>query len=144
MEYPKVTACRQHFSIYINDLALELTSNFKDPNGVKIGETELPCLIYADDILLMSTDRNSLIKHIQMVHDFCKRNGLTINVDKTKIMVQNIKCENEYFELDLNNELQRIEIVREYKYLGFWIANNTKKTSSFLRQKWQEIIISNC
>jgi len=120
------------FSIFINDLSKEIDANLGNLNAVNIGETQIPCLIYADDILLMSNDINSLMNQIQIVNEYCKRNSLDMNFDKTKLIFQNIRYENDHIELNLNNELKRIDIVREYKYLGFWIGNNTKKHLSSL------------
>ena len=116
------------FSIFMNSLAKEIYANIEVTNAATIGSI-------ADDILLMSNDKVGLLKQIEIVNNFCNVNGLKINYDKTKIMIHNVASENDYLDINLNNYTKQIEIVKEYKYLGFWISNNTKKHLLSLTKK---------
>ena len=129
------------FSIFMNDLAKEIYSNTELLNAAVIGNFYVPSLIYADDILLMSNDEDGLMKQIKIVHKFCSDNGLEINYDKTKVMIQNVKYDDDYIRINYDNEIKHIEIVKEYKYLGFWISHNTKKHLISLANKGKKLPI---
>ena len=53
-------------------------------NGV---EWKLPCLLYADDLVLCGESEESLSKLVEGFGKICKRRGLKVNVDKSKVMV---------------------------------------------------------
>ena len=44
-------------------------------------------LLYADDLLVLSSSSSGLHKNINQVENYCKIWGLTINSDNSKIMV---------------------------------------------------------
>ena len=126
------------FSIFMNDLAKEIYSNIEQTNAAIIGDLHVPCLIYADDILLMSNDKDGLMKQINLVQKFCNLNGLEINYDKTKVMIQNARHDYDYINIDFDDDVKQIEVVKEYKYLGFWISHNTKKHLISLAKKGKQ------
>jgi len=116
------------FCLYINDFLIELHKNINNIDPIKIVDIKLASLVYADDIVLFSESQQGLIKQIKHMKTFCNENGLTINYNKTKIMIHNEK-EN-FKELMLKNDddtTTSIEIVEEYKYLGIWIAKTDRK-----------------
>ena len=49
--------------------------------------SEISDLFYADDSLLLSTTADGLQHSINKAPDFCNQYGLSINLDKTKIMI---------------------------------------------------------
>lgn len=77
-----------------------------DVNGEKLSE-----LRFADDGLLIAQNKDELIEILEKVFRASKTAGLTVNLDKTKIMT-NIQVAE--FEIDRS----KLEIVDEYKYLG--------------------------
>ena len=85
------------FNIFISDLPEIL--NKMENNPAKIGpDEELSCILWADDLVMISESKEGLTKMLQNLSDFSKRNGLKINQDKTKCMVFNktgrhIRCE---------------------------------------------------
>ena len=93
-----------------------------------IGSDEkLSCLLWADDLVLISQSKEGLTKMLHDLSSFSTKNGLKINADKTKCMVLNktgrhircnIKC----------NEMM-ITSVRQYKYLGFLITPSGEVTT---------------
>ena len=123
------------FSLFMNSLINEIHSKINEINAANIGHIKIPCLIYADDIVLMSNDKTGLIDQIKIAHFFCRKNGLKINYEKTKVMIQNDKYDHDYLDIDFNVEKRRIEIVKEYKYLGLWLSHNTKKHLEYLCKK---------
>ena len=50
-------------------------------------DSRISHLLYADDLVLMSTSEIGLQSNIDRVNTFCKLWGLSINVSKSKIMV---------------------------------------------------------
>ena len=107
------------FNIFISDLPEIL--NKDENNPAKIGRDEtLSCILWADDLVMISESKKGLTKMLQNLSDFSTKNGLTINQDKTKCMVFNktgrhIRC-------DIKTNGMLITSVREYKYLGFLIT----------------------
>ena len=74
------------FIIFINELERMLKlSEFK---GIHVCEaTEVLLLMYADDIVLVGETVIQLQRKINILEQFCKKYGMKINLDKTKVMV---------------------------------------------------------
>ena len=74
------------FSIFINDLAVEL----KSANlGVKIdheNEFLVSLLLYADDIVLLTENEVDMQTLISLVETWCRKWQLELNLTKTNIM----------------------------------------------------------
>ena len=49
--------------------------------------SSVPLLLYADDIVLLSTTKSGLIQLLSAIVDFCSKSDLTINTDKSKILI---------------------------------------------------------
>jgi hypothetical protein len=83
---------------------------------VNLGNREISCLLYADDVVLLSETEHGLQNSINLLHAHCDSIGLIINTSKSKIIVfsKSGRCTNHSF--DLEGEI--LESVREYKYLG--------------------------
>ena len=47
----------------------------------------IECVMYADDLVLLSTSESGLQKSLNGLNKFCKDWKLSVNIDKTKIMV---------------------------------------------------------
>lgn len=118
------------FAMYINDLEDEFYLNGIE--GIDIGMIRILLLMYADDIAILATSAENLQKGLDTLYNYCQRWKLTVNTNKTKIMIfrkggrlpTNLKF---YYN---NSE---IEIVTKFSYLGivftpggsFSEANNT-------------------
>ena len=74
------------FKIFINSLPdyLEKTN---DP--ISIEEKSIHCLMYADDIVLLSKSSQGLQEKLNKLKDFCNDWCLNINIKKTKVLVFN-------------------------------------------------------
>ena len=107
------------FIIFLSDLQMILDQS-KD--NVKLDkDMEISCIMWADDILILSESEEGLQQKLNSLHDYSKANKLTVNTMKTKCMVFNktgrlLKKHTFYY----NNLL--LENVREYKYLGFLVT----------------------
>jgi hypothetical protein len=75
------------FSLLINDLALEILA--KARHGVSLGaaEIDLFLLMFADDLTLLATTIVGLQNQLNALSTAAVRLGLTINLDKSKIIV---------------------------------------------------------
>ena len=101
------------FKIFINDLPSYLNDT---PDLVFVNDLPLNCLMYADDIVLLSTTPAGLQDKLNKLHKFCEDWCLEVNVSKTKVLVFNKPgrlLENMFY---FNEEC--LENVRHYRYLG--------------------------
>ena len=101
------------FNLFINDLPNLLTAS--NSGYVTLDERRITCLMYADDIVLLSETASGLNKSISVLENFCNTWHLKINIKKTKVMVCNKRNTNNY-----NFKLygQTLEIVKLFVYLG--------------------------
>ena len=100
------------FTIYANSLSENVKSLQK---GIKIGNV-LISLYYADDIILISENKQDLHHLIDEVYNWCKKWRMIVNTDKTQIVHLRLKEEqktNFRFHLGGNELL----VVKNYKYL---------------------------
>ena len=123
------------FCIYMNDFLMELDRNINKIDPINISNLNLAALIYADDILLMSETQTGIITQIKLLHKYCESNSLKINYNKTKIMIFNETEKYEKLHLNDEDDILPIEVVNEYKYLGYWITKNDRKHIEELTKK---------
>jgi hypothetical protein len=72
-------------------------------------------LLYADDIVLIASSPRDLENQLRILKDYCSNMGMTVNTDKTKVMIiKSNKITYDTFVYDNNN----LEEVTSYKYLG--------------------------
>ena len=71
--------------MYLNDLENELIQ--KGVEGFDIGMLKLYLLLYADDIVIFSNTSEGLQNGLDNLSEYCSKWKLTVNIDKTKIMV---------------------------------------------------------
>ena len=71
------------FAFFINDLAEGLKNLHK---GVKLDNLEISCLLYADDIMLMSESEDDMQAMLDYVHDWCRKWRLRINYAKSNVI----------------------------------------------------------
>ena len=80
-----------------------------------IGEL-VPLLLYADDLVLMSTSKEGLQRQIDALADFCAGRQLEVNLSKTKVVVFETRCSDCTPFVFQGRVVDRVE---EYRYLGF-------------------------
>ncbi len=81
------------------------------------------CLLYADDIALVSSTEEGLQHCIDRLHSYCKTWNLTINIKKTKVLIFN-KCGRIMKNNVFNIENEKLQVVKEMKYLGIVFNSN--------------------
>ena len=106
------------FSLYINAVADHVRRNGKHGVQMVPGMTELYLLLFADDVVLVSTTPVGLQNQLDSLQHMSKLLNLTINTGKTKVMVfrrgGHLSAGESWF-LDGS----RLETVNHYRYLGF-------------------------
>ena len=55
----------------------------------KINDIKIPCLFWADDLVLISTTKDGLQNQVNVVNDYCSDQKLTLNAEKTKTAIFN-------------------------------------------------------
>jgi hypothetical protein len=106
------------FAIFINEIAEAVDNG--GMHGIQLlpGLVELFILLFADDIVLLSDTARGLQNQINILDQACKNLYLTVNLDKTKVMVfrkGGFLGRNERWTLGG----RPLEVVNEYNYLGF-------------------------
>ena len=73
--------------------------------GLLLHDTEVKFLLYADDLVLLSSTEKGLQQNLALVEDFCQNWTLTVNLKKTKIMIfqKKSRCQENKFEFVLGN-----------------------------------------
>ena len=103
------------FSLFINDLESYL--NNSNYSGIRISGTNITCLLYADDLVVFSTNPICLQRLLDALSDYCNENDLTVNLDKSKTMVfrrGGYLAKTDWWCL----QKRRLENVNRYNYLG--------------------------
>ena len=102
--------------------------NTESTTGLQTHPDELlPNLDFADDIVLLDQGKMEASEHFQSIESSAKKVGLSINYDKTKIMIETI--ENPETEVIKGKTVIRIaknaylEVLDDFKYLDAYIVN---------------------
>ena len=111
------------FNFFIMDLLPELYKSGQAPhlNGVKI-----PALLYADDAILLSESKAGLQGGLICLWNYCNANGLTVNTDKTKVMVLWSNAPKDISKLNILYGDSILDQVERFVYLGVEIRSNGK------------------
>ena len=119
------------FNLFIDKICKIFNS---DCDPIQIKNTKLNCLLWADDLLLISETAKGLQNCINQMNEFYTHLGLKINIKKTKVMIFNQKGTllDDKYKFYLSNKL--IEIVDQYQYLGLKV-----RPSSSLQLAVQEL-----
>jgi len=122
------------FSLLINDLANEIMGKAK--HGIPLGPTEIELfiLLFADDLTLLDSTVIGLQNQLNALSVAAKRLVLTVNWDKSKVMVFRkggyLAAKERLFWDD-----QKLEVVNTYKYLAFFFL----LLDTVLQQQWKTL-----
>ncbi|KAJ9526216.1 hypothetical protein QJQ45_009687 [Haematococcus lacustris] len=101
------------FALYVHDISKE----FLGPvDAVRVQGTPVTHFMYADDLTLVSTSPHGLQGLICQLQGFADRKHLTVNVDKSKVMVFKGNSQTAAPSIVYKHEI--LPVVREFKYLG--------------------------
>lgn len=103
------------FNVFVNDIPEHLSGADSPTLGTTI-QTQLPCLLYADDLVILSTSKTGLQTKLNSFNKYCSEWGLTVNKSKTKIMIFSKHKPKVPVLFYFNDNL--LETTNTYKYLG--------------------------
>ena len=106
------------FNYFINDIP-DIFDSCCEP--VLLGSERLSCLMYADDLVILSESESGLQNCLNKLHDYTRKWQLDINLKKTKII--SFQCGGRASETKFFLNSQIVERVKSYKYLGTFITN---------------------
>ena len=100
------------FNICINDKIIP--NKLMGCAPAKLNEIPIQCLLYADDLIILSENIEGMQKALDNLLHYCDKWKLNINTDKTKIICMNRAKKDKLAQYNNTN----IEVVSEYCYLG--------------------------
>jgi hypothetical protein len=120
------------FKIYTHDLPDKIGMDCNPPT---MGKIKIPCLLYADDLILLSESAEGLQKSMNRLQEYCDEWGLQVNLSKTKVLIFNTQGKKQNVPFHYDNHI--IENVKDYKYLGvnFNISGSFQKAQEELYHK---------
>ena len=108
------------FMFFINDI-VDCVNNAEMLDTVDIEELTLFILLYADDAVIFAKSAESLQSMLNDIQEYCNTWHLTINTNKTKIMVFE-RGRHTHPKISLNGT--ELEVVSSFKYLGVELFKN--------------------
>ena len=104
------------FNIFIADIVERFTTENCRP--LKLDESRnLGCLLWADDIILLSHSEEGLRNMLSALSTYVDDNGMSINTKKTQCMIFNKT--GKFIRRSYPMKNGNIETTKSYKYLGF-------------------------
>ena len=101
--------------MFLNDIEEQFINSGIE--GIDVDMFKLFLLLYADDIVILANNSEDLQNGLDLLHDYCSKWKLTVNINKTKVMI--------FREggllpriLAFNYNGVPLEIVSQFKYLG--------------------------
>ena len=112
------------FNTFLSDIAEHLDLDC----GVDIYGMNVAYLLYADDLVLMSSSPDKLQSQLNKLFQYCRKWHLIVNMTKSNIMIFNDKRKKNTYNFKYGDAT--VEKVESYKYLGF-ILNTSHKDIFF-------------
>ena len=109
------------FAVYVDDLSAKYLDN---EVGCSIGDKRINHILYADDLILVSPSVKALQKQIDICITYFDKHHLSVNEEKTKVMVVKPKRYISYGDPELHINETTLEVVNSMKYLGMTINND--------------------
>jgi hypothetical protein len=109
------------FNVFINDITKNFENNKSTP--LKLIDSNIGCLLFADDLLILSETKERLQHSIDNLYNYCDNWRLAIDVNKTKSMIfkQNYTKTEPSFVYYRNNQIWNVS---EYIFLGISLKSN--------------------
>ena len=120
------------FNLFINDIP-EIFDEQCHP--VKIGNMHLQCLMYADDLVILSESKEGLQRSMSKIEQYTNNWDMKLNEKKTKVVT--FQKQGPMPKIDIIFNGQVLEHVKQYKYLGSIISRNGgfKLNTKYLKAK---------
>ena len=116
------------FNLFINDVIPQFLES--DSYPATLIHKDVGCLLYADDLMILSTSPTGLQNSLDKLSTYCKQWKLAVNLSKSKTMCFTKHGQNTKHQFMFGEE--SLEHVKSYSYLGIELS----QTGSFkLAQK---------
>jgi hypothetical protein len=102
------------FNLFLYDLPNIFTNNC-DP--VDLYDTSINCLLFADDMVLLSKSADGLQTCLNKLREYCSKWKLQVNLSKTKVIIFN-KGGHKITKYTFLYNGMPLEVVQNYTYLG--------------------------
>ena len=73
------------FSFFVEDLELFLQDD--QNSGLSLDDVTFILMLFADDMVVLGKNEDDLQRSLNLLEKYCDKWGLTVNTEKTKIMV---------------------------------------------------------
>ncbi len=105
--------------------------------GLTLQDQNIKLLLYADDLVLLSSTPQGLQQHLDLLDNYCQNWALAVNLKKTNIMVFQNKprCQEHRYRFSLGSTA--LEHTMQYTYLGLIItaSGNSSVAVNALKDK---------
>ena len=103
------------FSLFVEDLELFLQRSVDC--GLTVYDITLILLSFADDMVILGSSQQDLQNSLNLLYEYCHKWGLTVNTDKTKVLIfrKRGRVDNRLVFTYNDNQL---DIVDNFNYLG--------------------------
>ena len=121
------------FILFINDISNSF--NLQDLNEFNTNKLCIYLLLFADDLVLFSTNPATLQSMLNDLYEYSCKWGLKVNVKKTKVCIFEKRKTNNAKQWNLNNE--NIDVVDNFCYLGakFYYNGNMNHAAKSLSEQ---------
>ncbi len=109
------------FNIYINELALSLERSAAP--GLTLHDSPIRCLLYADDLVLLSPTQHGLQQNLDLLEQYCQTWALTVNLKKTNIMIFQKRSRSQGTQHAFTLGTNQITHTSHYNFLGLKITS---------------------
>jgi hypothetical protein len=108
------------FIFFVNDMY----ENIQNVNNdvFTLDELQIYLLLFADDTVLFSYSKEGLQLLLNQLYDYCMKWGITVNIEKTVVMVFKSGNRHENIQIYYNNSL--LKNVQTFTYLGVTLSSN--------------------
>ncbi|XP_069475432.1 uncharacterized protein [Ambystoma mexicanum] len=127
------------FNLYLSDMMNAF--NLTNANPVKVNGVIVGWLAYADDLVILDYTPAGLQHMLDSLVSYSAANGLTINIDKSKMMVFSKKQRPKRYLWNLDSK--KLEQVMSYKYLGIIVGEKLTWESQWSALKNRCIVSTN-
>ena len=128
------------FNLYINDINDEFCSHLSDAPSLM--KTIVGCLLYADDLLILSETKEGLQHSLDNLYNYCSTWKLQLNVKKTNIVIFSSRQHSSQYDFKFGPLSLRIADTSSYLGITFHKNGNFTEAVTRLKEKSNKAMFS--